>query len=168
MGWACVYTYWGCELKAVDNLVNQGYEAFCPVYRTPDPRDFKVMRTRPLFPSYAFVSLEMDQRWASINSTIGVIRLLTVGLAGTVDRHPIFLSDGQVDQWRGSERVDKFELPAGTRVRIKVRSSPFHNFEGTVCELTKSQRVRVFLNMFNRDAVVTFESPNDLERVETA
>ena len=37
----------------------------------------------------------------------------------------------------------------GTRVRVRNRNSPFYELEGTVREMTKTQRVYVLMSLFH-------------------
>lgn len=166
MPWACVYTYGRSELKAVKELENQGYPVVCPMYRMPNPKDFRETIAKPLFNCYVFVHLEIDQWWTPINSTRGVIRLLTN--EGGKGSTPLWLPNGEIDKWR-DERTNEFSLPPGTTVRVNLRGKkanhPFNGWIGTVSELTSNDRVRVLFSIFNRDTEVIFESPNDLVKV---
>jgi transcription antitermination factor NusG len=77
MGWAVAQTYAACERRAVENLERQNCEAFCPLFARPSKLDATRSVDSPLFPCYVFVCLDPHQLWHSINSTYGVIRLLT-------------------------------------------------------------------------------------------
>ena len=165
MPWAVVYTYGRQEEYAVEQLQNQEYRAFCPILRYPDPKSLRgELLTKPLFPCYAFVRLAAEQKWSSISSTRGVIRLLTAPAVKERDRRPLFLPEGQIEQWY-DPREQKYELDPEMRVRVRNKDSPFFELEGTVREMTKSQRVYVLLSMFNRDVEVRFDRPDELERL---
>lgn len=163
MPWSCVFTYGGQEEYAVEQLENQEYRAFCPVLRYPDPKSPREWLTKPLFPSYAFVRIAPEQKWSSINSTRGVIRLLT-GAGGTGLR-PLFLPEGQIEQWF-DPREQSYALDPGVRVRVRNKNSPFFEFEGTVREMTKSQRVYVLMTLFNSEREVRFDHPDELEKLD--
>lgn len=154
MGWACAQTYGNQEAKAVLNLRRQNYTAFCPqVLRPVLGRQGEHVR-RPLFPCYVFVLIEPDQPWRSIDSTYGVIRLLT-------DRHreqprPLYVADSLIEFWIN----DRYEepLPVNALVRVRQKDSPFFETIGTVVEMSASQRVSVLMTLFNRDVVVEFSA----------
>ena len=79
--WYVVQTQVNGEAKAAENLRRQGYEAYLPRYlkrrRHARKMDFTA---KPLFPRYMFVAIDMaTQRWRSVQSTIGVSRLVTNG-----------------------------------------------------------------------------------------
>jgi transcription antitermination factor NusG len=54
-------------------------------------------------------------------------------------------------------------MPIGTHVRVRHRDSPFYDMSGTVVEMSKSMCVSVMMSIFNRDVVVEFTNPNELE-----
>ena len=67
------------EGVAIQNLRNQGFDAYCPrVRRTRrHARKFSTVN-EPLFPGYVFVAIDVtEQPWRSINGTFGVTRILT-------------------------------------------------------------------------------------------
>ena len=59
----------------------QGYETYLPRYLKRRRHARKVdFAAKPLFPRYMFVAIDMaTQRWRSVQSTIGVSRLVTNG-----------------------------------------------------------------------------------------
>lgn len=71
-GWYLVKAKPGEELRAVENLENQEFEAYCPVY-------LESGRNTVLFPGYVFVYLcSKDlERYHKIRSTRGVARIVT-------------------------------------------------------------------------------------------
>ena len=164
MPWAVVHTYGGQEEKAVVNLLRQGFEAFCPRYvRASDARQSGTSPSHPLFPSYAFVQLDLDSRWASINSTLGVIRLLTSGPRPSP--RPSFVADSFIDGLdRMGVRHEGTLLP-NTVVRVRRIDSPLYDLVGTVVGMANRDRVRVLMSLMSRDTVVEFEVANDLEVV---
>ena len=71
-GWYLVKAKVREELRAVDNLENQGFEAYCPQY-------LEKGRSAVLFPGYLFVRLGSDdlERFHKIRSTRGVTAMVT-------------------------------------------------------------------------------------------
>jgi transcriptional antiterminator RfaH len=159
-GWACAHTRSGEERRAVENLARQGYEAFCPLQMRPSRSDVRKAVSLPLFPCYVFVLIAPDQRWRSINSTYGVIRLLTSH--GTMDPRPLFVRDEKVAEIRALAQTVADPMPPGTVVRVRQRSSPLYDMVGEVVRMDGTMRVSVLMSIFNRDTVVEFVNPNDL------
>ena len=165
-GWACVHTYSGSERRAVENLVRQGYEAFCPQHMRPSRADVRKTVSYPLFPCYVFVLITVDQRWRSINSTYGVIRLLTNH--GPGDPRPLFVRDDKISEIRVLAQTVADPMPVGTVVRVRQRSNPLYDMVGEVVAMDGVMRVSVLMSIFNRDVVVEFVDPNDLVAVVAA
>src|SRR6185503_6732631 len=69
------------ELKACANLSRQGYGVYLPRYLKSRRHARRVETVAaPLFPRYLFVAIDMAvQRWRSVQSTIGVSRLVCHG-----------------------------------------------------------------------------------------
>jgi transcriptional antiterminator RfaH len=158
-----IQTYASQERYAVKNLANQGYDAFCPLEHRPSKADPARMVETPLFPCYVFVLLGRDQPWRSIDSTYGVIRLLT-------DRHrdspsPLLMHDLDDRVTYALEKLRKSVTePFAPGTIVRITQGPWKSFEGTVEKLDKKMRLWVLLSIFNRDTRVEF-GPTDLEEV---
>jgi len=164
MGWACCQTYGASERKAVTNLRRQGFEAFSPFYLKP-PHLIKkhAAKDAPVFPCYVFVSIaDQYQSWRPINSTFGVIRLLTN--RSIDDPKPLWVEDSYIESLRRLEDKDQDNsIPINTVVCVRHRDSPFYNQVGTVYALDRQQRLTILMQLFNREVKVLFESAQDLE-----
>ena len=163
MPWGVAYTYASQEARAVENLGRQGFEAFCPMYARPARRDVRSTVDSPLFPCYVFVALTVDQRWRCINGTRGVIRLLTS--RSDDDPRPLVVGDDRMAEIQALSRSSAEPFPPGTVVRVRKRTSPLYDLVGTVVAMDKLMRVSVLMSVFQRDTMVEFVDPNDLEAV---
>jgi transcriptional antiterminator RfaH len=79
--WYVAQSHPHAEHKAARHLNRQGFETYIPVYqkRLRHARRTETV-TAPLFPRYTFVAVDMAaQRWLSIQSTIGVSKLVCNG-----------------------------------------------------------------------------------------
>ncbi|MCO5090649.1 transcription termination/antitermination protein NusG [Bosea sp. (in: a-proteobacteria)] len=76
--WYVVQTRHLSEMRAAQELANQGFEVFLPRYLRKRRHARKVsLVAAPLFPGYLFVSFDpARQRWRSINGTYGVARVI--------------------------------------------------------------------------------------------
>ena len=101
--WYVVQTRPHAENKASEHLRRQEFEVYLPRYlkRRRHARRVDTI-TVPLFPSYLFVAIEnvATQRWLSIQSTIGVARLVRDG-----DR-PAPVPQGVIEMLKGREDVN--------------------------------------------------------------
>lgn len=164
-GWACVQTYSSQEKFAVENLLRQEYHAFCPLEGRPSKTNALLSVEVPIFPSYVFVRLAAGQPWQSIDSTRGVIRLLTD--RNRINPRPLFALDSEVN--RAVERLQESvsdPFPPGTTVR--VRHGAFTSFVGEVQKMDKHMRLTVLLSIFGRDTTVEFTDPSAVEVIEEA
>src|SRR5215471_6989577 len=97
--WYVVQTQPHAETRAVAHLMRQGFETYLPRYlkRRRHARRVETVAA-PLFPRYLFVAVDMaTQRWRSIQSTIGVTRLVCNG------EEPAAVADEIVDGLRRRE-----------------------------------------------------------------
>lgn len=160
-GWAVAQTHVQSERKAVENLRRQHYDAFCPLYTHPSRSNVRELVESPLFLNYIFVRIEQDQPWYAINSTLGVVRLLTT--RDDQDPRPLFVRDEKIEEILTLRATAQAPFPPGTLVRVRRRDSSFYDQVGTVVRMSKVMRVSVMMSMFDREVVVEFIDPNDLE-----
>jgi len=80
MNWYVVYTKPRQEIRAQENLSNQGFETFLPMIALEKLRQGTIARVvEPLFSRYIFVRLDpQTSPWGCIRSTLGVNKLLTL------------------------------------------------------------------------------------------
>ena len=153
--WYLVHTRPNSERKAEINLKAQGMKTFLPQFEKTirHARRLATVR-RPLFARYLFVSLDIGRdRWVSINSTIGVSRLVAqegrptavpLGIVETLLAH----SDA------GLTRLDH-SLAQGQRVRIL--SGPLADFTATIMRLDARRRVDVLLEVMGSAVSVSVD-----------
>jgi transcriptional antiterminator RfaH len=156
--WYVVQTQPHSEMKAVWHLERQGYATYLPRYekRRRHARRIETVAA-PLFPRYLFVAIDMAaQRWRSIQSTIGVSRLVCNG------DDPAALADGVIDGLKRRQDERGFVLldsrprfKPGDQVRIVdgIFASRLGLFEG----LSDGERVAVLLDMLGRKVRVVLD-----------
>jgi transcriptional antiterminator RfaH len=149
--WYVVQTQPNAEHRAVVHLERQGFTTYLPRYRK---RRRHARRTEivlaPLFPRYLFVSIDMtSQRWRSIQSTLGVSRLVcngdepapvpTVVLGALRQREA---ADGiiEVDTQPRFARGDK----------VRVIDGAFGDCLGFFDGMTDGERVAILLDLLGR------------------
>jgi transcription antitermination factor NusG len=83
---------------AIINLERQGFGSFNPTFATRElqHKQLHPMLHRQVFPGYIFVNIREDQRWSSINYTLGILRLLTRQSSLREWREPYPISDAFV------------------------------------------------------------------------
>jgi transcriptional antiterminator RfaH len=152
--WYAVQSQPRREQLALLHLARQGFEAFCPmvsrvgkVGRAPRPAQ------TPFFPGYLFVRLDLEQqRWRSINGTIGVMRLVAFGSGG----RPAPLPEGFVERLQELDRggaLPADELKAGDRVR--VIGGPLDDVCGVLEASSGQERVTILLTLLGQETRVS-------------
>ena len=156
--WYVVQTQVNCETKAAENLRRQGYRIYLPRYLKRRSHARKVdLVARPLFPRYVFVAIDMaTQRWRSVQSTIGVSRLVTNG------EEPAAVPDGVVRTLRAREdakgfvRLDAPAFAPGEKVR--VLAGAFVDNVGLFNGMADHDRVSILLEMLGRKVRVLIDA----------
>ena len=149
--WVAVSTQPHREGMAIDNLLRQGYDVYCPMIEKKISHARKVCTVkRPLFPGYLFVKLnEQLQGWRAIHSTFGVRHLVSFG--GQPARLPEqFIAELKTREVQGCIPAEPLEnvLPAGTVVLIK--KGIFKDLIATVLSCRPQDRVVVMLDLLKR------------------
>ena len=79
--WYLVYTKPRAENTGMNNIRNQGYEAFFPqiIFEKPGSKKEK-LKIEPMFPRYLFIKLNKEKdNWITIKSTVGISHLVLFG-----------------------------------------------------------------------------------------
>ena len=153
--WYAVHTRAKAERKATLNLENQGYETYFPRHCvTRVRRNKRTIAIEPLFPGYLFVSFDIKNRqWRSINSTLGVKRLV-----GVVDT-PMPVPDALIDEIRTREDEQGFVTLSAHRSfqngeLVRLIEGPLLGSAGVFdCEAGED-RVTILLSLLGREAKV--------------
>lgn len=151
MHWYAVQTHPSSEARAAGHLGRQGFETFFPRY---SKRRRHARRTdwveAPLFPGYVFVRMDLDsQRWRSVNSTLGVQRLVCTGEVPAAVPGPVMDEiRNRADEGGLVEIGSATGLHPGTRV--EVAQGPFAEQTGIFEELDDKRRVVLLLDLMGR------------------
>ena len=157
--WYVVQTQPNAERKAVFNLNRQGYHVYLPQYlrRRRHARRVEMIKS-PLFPRYLFGAVDAAaQRWRSIQSTIGVSRLVCNG------DMPAEVSRAVVEQLRQREDAQgliRLEKRPGFAPgdKVRVQAGVFDSCLGLVEGLTDGERVAILLDLLGRKVRVFIDA----------
>lgn len=147
-GWYVIYTKPRQEVRALENLGNQGYSCFLPVLNVERLRNGRrVLISEALFPRYLFIQLEEGRsNWSSIRSTRGVVRLVEFG--GVSVQVPITLIDALAEQ--PSRQQALFDVGD----QLRVINGPFVGVEAELLHLYETPdgeaRVMVLMDILMR------------------
>ena len=81
MLWYAVHSRPKQEIRALENLQNQGFETWLPMITIEKLRRGRLTEvSEPMFSRYLFIRLDTEQtNWSPIRSTMGVSRLVSFG-----------------------------------------------------------------------------------------
>jgi transcriptional antiterminator RfaH len=157
--WYVVQTQVNCEAKAADNLHRQDYETYLPRYLTRRRHARKVDFTaKPLFPRYMFVAIDMaTQRWRSVQSTVGVSRLVTNGDSPAVVPEGVVRALKAREDAKGFVKMD--ERPAfAPGDKVRVLAGAFTDNAGLFNGMADHDRVSILLDMLGRKVRVLLDA----------
>jgi transcriptional antiterminator RfaH len=151
IAWYAVHTRPQAEMKALENLLRQGYEAYLPRYRT-EIRHARRLQTvlRPLFPRYLFAGIDRAaMRWRPILSTVGVSDLVCSGDG------PLPVAPEIVEALRAQEGAGAFDALARRHTPrlgelVRISAGAFEDMIGRLVELRDQDRVVVLLDLLGR------------------
>jgi transcriptional antiterminator RfaH len=153
--WYVVHTQAQGETRAEVNLRRQGFTTYLPRYQRTRRHARKTETvTRPLFPRYVFVWLDLARdRWRVIQSTFGVSNLILAG------EEPLAVPDGIIEEIRARESEDGFValgLPAGIGPgsRVRLIDGIFADAKGVLERIADDRRVAILLELLGREVRV--------------
>lgn len=163
--WYVVQTRSHAESKACAHLRRQGFSIYLPCYlkQRRHARRIEMVRA-PLFPSYLFVSIDIaTQRWRSIDSTIGVTKLVR-----DCDR-PAPVPQYVIDALRRREDANGLvQLDRRPRFspgdKIRVVGGALCDHYGLYEGMSSRERVAILLELLGRKVRVVLDN----EAVEAA
>jgi len=153
--WFVVYTKPRQEKVAVENLVRQGFEAYCPsVAITKRRKSQLVSIIEPYFPRYIFLNFDLESdNWAPLRSTRGVASLVRFG------GEPQQVPDSLIAALRGNENSDNLQvLTPKTWTRgdsIEIEQGPFAGYRCLFESERGADRVAVLLNVVGKPTRTT-------------
>jgi len=123
--WYVVHTKPRQEVRALENLQNQGFTCFLPTMQVQKLRHQRVQTvTEPMFSRYLFIQLDdQTQNWGPIRSTLGVSKLVSFGPqpAKVPAEFIEFLKDAP------PETLERMFAPGDS---VQVASGPLQGLEG--------------------------------------
>lgn len=147
---------------AVRNLHRQGIVTFVPEDQETQRRKGRfVHAARPVFPGYVFVALvPATGLWRSVNSTIGITRLVSFG------SRPAPVPDGLIGALRQRYERDGAQAaadPLGRGDTVRVTAGPFAGLLAEVEKLSPDRRVWVLMDYLGKQTRVAADI-GDLRR----
>lgn len=153
MLWYAVHSRPKQEQRALENLQNQGYEAWLPMITLEKLRRGRVTEVvEPMFSRYLFIRLDMEHtNWTPIRSTLGVSRLVSFG------NRPAPIADVLIQTLRNMpERPPEKLLQPGQAVR--VIEGPLKGLEAVYHQTDGELRAMVLVDLMSKQHLVSVET----------
>jgi transcriptional antiterminator RfaH len=157
--WYVAQTHLHAEGKALQHLRRQGFDVYMPRYLKQRRHARRIDTVAaPLFPRYLFVSIDLTaQRWHSIDSTIGIAKLIRNG------ELPVAVPDAIVEGLRSREGADGFvRLERQPRFapgdKIRVSHGAFCDCLGLYETISGTDRSAILLDLLGRKVRVVLEN----------
>ena len=155
--WFAVHTLLRRELIAANQLQLQGYETLLPMHwkTVRHARRFRTVRA-PFFPRYLFVRMNLAQdRWRSVNGTVGVSRLVMARDLPVPVPHGVVEALMVMTDAGGVLSFSSLMQP-GQRVRILV--CPFADRLGELICADARDKARILLDIMGAPVTVHAEA----------
>jgi transcriptional antiterminator RfaH len=157
--WYVAQTRPHSENKASAHLRRQGFDVYLPRYLKQRRHARRIEKVAaPLFPNYLFVAVDMTtQRWLSIQSTIGVARLVREGdRPAPVRQHVIDTLKSHEDDagYICLQRAPRF-VPGD---KVRVIGGAFSDCLGLYEGMSGEARVAILLELLGRKVRVVLGS----------
>jgi transcription antitermination factor NusG len=159
--WFTAYTAPRHEKRVAEHFQQRQIESFLPLYssRRRWKDGSKTILELPLFPSYIFVRIALENR-VRVLEVPGVVSLVCCG------KNPVSLADSEVERLREGLHLRHAEphpfLVIGERVRIRV--GPLAGMEGVLLRENNNLRVVLTLGQIMRSVAVEVDR-SDLEQI---
>ena len=153
MLWYAVHSRPKQELRALENLQNQGYEAWLPMISVEKLRRGRVTEViEPMFSRYLFIRLDMEHtNWTPIRSTLGVSRLVSFGNRPAPIAEELIQALRQMPD-RSPERL----LQPGQAVRMI--DGPLKGLEGIYQQADGELRAMVLVDLLSKQHSILVDS----------
>ena len=142
------------DVRAEQNLINQGYTCYRPVIQVTRTRRGKKQQTEEsLFPRYIFVHLpDNEGNWRALLSTRGIAGVVRFG------EQPTKIPQALIDEIKTNEQALK---QSGTPVnalktgdKVRITSGPFQFLEAVYQQSKGDDRVLVLLNILQQPQLI--------------
>jgi transcriptional antiterminator RfaH len=157
--WYVAHTQPHAEAKASQHLRRQGFDIYLPRHLKQRRHARRVEKVAaPLFPSYVFVAIDMaTQRWLSIDSTIGVTKLVRNG-----DRPapvPRLVIDALIHREDANGFIQLDHRPRfSPGDKIRIIGGAFCDCYGLYEGMSARERVAILLDLLGRKVRVVLDS----------
>ena len=145
MHWYAIHSKPRQEVRALENLQRQGFEAWLPLLTVEKVLRSKLVQVvEPMFSRYLFIRLDTEQtNWSPIRSTLGVSKLVSFG------NLPAVVADELIEVLQQMpEQAPQRLIQPGQQV--KIVSGPLRGLEGIYQQADGELRAMVLIELLNK------------------
>lgn len=155
--WIAVNTHPHRETVAVENLLRQKFDTYCPVVRKRRSHARRLETVlRPLFPCYLFVRADPERaRWRPILSTYGVRTIVRAGEELSFVDHA-FIASLRAREVEGA--IVRPPTPYRIGQKVQIATGAFDGLVATIIEMDEKDRLVLLLDLMNRGIKVKLNS----------
>jgi transcriptional antiterminator RfaH len=155
--WLVVNTHPHRENTAIENLLRQDFDVYCPMMVTRIRHARRICDAqRPVFPTYIFVDFSTaKKRWRPILSTYGVRSVVRQG------DQPSLLNGGFIKSLKSREVdgvLSKPTTPYSVGQQVALEEGPFAGLIGKIIELRDKDRLLVLLDLLSQKVKVQIDA----------
>jgi len=150
--WYVLYCSTRTEAKVAENLVEQGFSAYCPQfikeYKDRHAREIREKRLS-LFPRYLFVEqFDDDRLWFALHKTQGIHAIIMI------NRSPALVANGVIDELKQASDGGSFDQRFMRRAELRqgqtvaITDGLFRGQLAIVQKVMSSDTVKVLMQLF--------------------
>ena len=144
--WYVAYTQPKRERVAVDNLIQQGFEAYLPLYRTFQKSERESLSSFvTMFPRYIFFKPGVEQSISAARSTRGVAYVLSFGCKPAVLKDEALEAIRDFERLRNLADVNQYS-PINTGAKVRIAGENLYGIEGLVTSVS-DKRVNILIEI---------------------
>lgn len=155
ISWTVAYTQILKEKVAKQNLLEQEFEVYLPMFKKTRRHARRVDEVlTPLFPRYLFVGIDLEvAHWRSVNGTRGVSYLLVN------DDRPVLIPNNIIEDLKARE--ENGLVPATSLLlfakgdKVRILEGAFKDQVATFENLDSKKRVQLLLSFLGRETKVS-------------
>ncbi|NDC61023.1 MAG: transcription/translation regulatory transformer protein RfaH [Betaproteobacteria bacterium] len=150
MLWYAIHSKPKQEQRALENLQNQGFEAWLPMLSVEKLRRGRLTEVvEPMFSRYLFIRLDTEHsNWSPIRSTMGVSRLVSFG------NRPAPIADELIQALRQlPARATERLLQAGQEVTFI--DGPLKGLQGIYQSDSGAERALILVELLSKQHLIT-------------
>lgn len=151
--WVLIHTKAKQEIKANENLKNQGFKTFLPLI-APTNKSSEFKSLVPVFPRYLFVQINLNtDNWTSIKSSYGVSHIVMFSEEFTsIPKKIIKLIQDKLDE-SGIYKEDVKIVDHQKGDPVLIKEGRFAGIDAIFLSKKSKDRVRLLLNLLNTTVV---------------